>query len=148
MTRLALRCVVLLLALLPVAAAQDAAEPLRPAAGFTYVDLWLEAGATTCAAWQIEFATEAGAVRLVGVEGGAGPWANAPYYDPAALRGGRVIVAGLSTADGLPAGRVRVARLHLRVEAGELPQYVAKLQAASDSDGTRLDASVDIVQGD
>lgn len=148
MTRLWLRCAVLVAVLLPVAAAQDEPAPLRPATRFTVVDLWLDAGTTSCAAWQIEFATETGRVQLVGIEGGTGAWAPAPYYDPAALHGGRVIVAGLSTADGLPAGRVRVARLHLRVEAGEPPQYVAKLQAASDQDGTRLDAAVDIVQGE
>lgn len=152
MTRAFVRFCLALACLAPLAlgpaAAQDDPAPLRPAAQFAVVDLWLDAGAVTCASWQIEFATETGRVQLVGIEGGLGAWATPPYHDPAALHGGRVIVAGLSTAPELPAGRVRVARLQLRVEQGAPPQYVAKLQAASDPDGTRIDAAVSIEQGD
>jgi hypothetical protein len=82
------------------------------------------------AAWQVEYVgtvtdadgRSAGTIELVGVEGGekGSAFEKPGYYDPAALAKSRVIVAGFSTnaADTLPTGKVRVARLHVRVEVG------------------------------
>jgi len=125
------------------ATAQERA-PVR----FTYVDLYLDSGEHDVAAWQIEFAAETGDVALVGVEGGDHPAFKAPpLYDPAALNGKRIIVAAYSLDEELPAGRTRVARLHLQV-TGDTSQFVSKLQAASDREGERIGGTVDVRRGE
>lgn len=122
-------------------------EPVR----FTYVDLYLDSGETDVAAWQLEFAAELGSAVLVGVEGGDHPaFAKPPVYDPKALNGkhgGRIIIAAYSLEEILPAGRTRVARLHLQV-TGPTPQFVTKLQAASDREGERIGCTVDVRHGE
>lgn len=143
------RGLAVLLGLVPVLQA----PPVRPAPPasmrFTTVDIYVDAGTTPLAAWQVEFAAEAGDVTVVGIEGGAHTaFRKAPYYDPKALKGGRVIVAAFSTKADLPVGRTRVARLHLQVSGAKKPQYVAKLQAASNRDGQRIDARVTLKQGE
>lgn len=118
---------------------------------FTYVDLYLDSGAADVAAWQLEFAAETGTVVLVGVEGGEHPaFAKPPVYDPKALAadgGGRIIIANYSLDDVLPAGRTRVARLHLQV-TGPSPEFVTKLQAASDREGERIGCAVTVRRGE
>ena len=82
---------------------------------------------------------------LSGLEGGEHPaYARPPYYDPKALIDETVIVAGLSTADDLPRGRTRVARLHVQVTGAGDPRYEAKLHAAAGPDGAALDAKVTV----
>ncbi len=117
----------------------------EPPIEFIALDVIVDAGERELAAWQVEYegvAADGGAVKLVGVEGGAhGAFAAAPHYDPAALAGGRVIIAAYSTLAELPSGQTRVARLHLSVPAGVEINHGITLIAAGDRAGDRLAAT-------
>lgn len=116
------------------------AAAAEPAARFTTVDVIVDAGADSLAAYQIEVVAEGDAL-ILSVEGGDPPAFDAPpTYDPAALRGGRIIIAALSTDANLPSGRHRVATLHLR-ESGTV-SYRARLMAAARADGSRFTPQV------
>jgi len=93
------------------------------------------------AAYQVELVVTRGEATIVGVEGGDSPgFEDAPYYDPAALAGGRIVVGALSTEHVLPRGRQRVAAVHMR-EAGPGPvEYELRLMAAADASGERTEA--------
>ncbi len=113
---------------------------------FVAVDIFIDAGDSAIGSYQIEFDGSRGgqSVTLVGVEGGESVYASAPYYDPAALSDNRVIIAGLSTAEKLPAGRVRVARLHLQQADAGKTEYRVFLMAAGDESGARIEAQVSV----
>ena len=120
-----------------VAAVAVAAEP---AARFTTLDIIIDAGADSFAAYQIEVVAEGDAL-ILSVEGGDHPAFSAPLiYDPAALQGRRIIIAALSTSASLPTGRSRVATLHLR-ESGTVT-YRPRLIAAARADGSRFTPQV------
>jgi hypothetical protein len=110
-----------------------AAAP-APAPRFRTIPVEVDAGAPL-AAYQVEITTGG---QIVGVEGGEAPFDAPPYYDPAALAGGRIILAAFSTERSLPPGRHRVAVLHVR-EVGE-PRTDIRLVAAADPNGRRVDA--------
>ena len=115
--------------------------PQQPAVDFVAIDIYADSGSRSLAAWQIELACDPSQAKIVGVEGiGEKP----PYYDPAALMGGRIILANFSTEPNLPSGRVLVARVHLQ-ETGS-PTYVPKLMAAAAPGGERLNPTVTIVR--
>lgn len=116
---------------------------------FEAVDIFVDSGPLPLAAYQIEiiarFAGDSGTATLVGVEGGEhAEFTSPPYYDPAALHANqakeRIIIAGMSTAgsDDLPRGRLRVARLHLRVD-GEA-RYVTNLMVAGGPSAEKITA--------
>lgn len=116
---------------------------------FIAVDVYVDAGADELAAWQVEYSgvSARGDVKLVGVEGGESPaFSPAPHYDPAALAGGRVIIAAYSTGAGLPRGETRIARLHLAAPAGAEIAHTVNLIAAGNRVGHRLKASVRLVR--
>ncbi|MFU8829755.1 MAG: hypothetical protein ACNA8P_10030, partial [Phycisphaerales bacterium] len=76
--------------------------------------------------YQIELApldNKLARVRVVGIEGGEHEsFKTPPFYDPAAIGHERVIIAAYSTAEELPAGRSRIARVHYEITGrGELP---------------------------
>lgn len=123
-----------------------------PVAGvrFEALDIRIDAGDTPLAAYQVQITAAGGEARIVGIEGGEhAAYADAPYYDPAALHEGhineRIIIAAFSTAppDELPLGSTRIARLQIAVQ-GEA-QYEITLQAAGAQDGRRIEAKVEIV---
>jgi hypothetical protein len=119
-------------------------------ARFRPVEVWVDSGDTPLAAYQLEISAD-GDAEIVGVEGGAtAPFADPPRYDPAALQGGRIILATFSTASGLPRGRTRVATLHVREPGNRAPEYRASLVAAATADGRSIPATVQLVpsQGD
>jgi hypothetical protein len=125
----------------PVAAAEPDAEPIR----FRPVHVYVDPAGTPLAAYQVEIVADGDAI-IVGVEGGEHPAFFAPpYYDPAALAGGRIIIAAFDTGSDLPAQRTRVATLHLREVGPVEPTYRATLEIAGDSDGRVIDAAVDLV---
>ena len=93
------------------------------------------------AAWQIELNCDPTQAKIVGVEG-AGE--KPPYYDPAALQGGRIILADFSTEPSLPSGRVLVARVHFQ-ETGS-PTYVPTLMAAAVPGGERFEPRIEVVR--
>ena len=107
------------------------------ASRFVAIEVYADTGDTPLAAWQVEIQSDA---KIVGVEGPQEP----PYYDPAALQGGRIILAQFTTAPQPPAGRVLVARVHM-VESGR-SYYVAKLMAAAAPGGERFSPRIDLVR--
>jgi hypothetical protein len=106
-----------------------------PGPRFRALDVYLDSDAAV-AAWQIEIAGDA---KIVGVEGGAAPFAAPPVYDPAALQAGRIVLAAFDTRAQLPAGRHRVATLHVREES--TTRYAITLVAAGDARGERVAAA-------
>lgn len=134
-----LLCSLLLCCLGPVAAlTRTPPQPAAPAVSFAAYDVFIDSGVHPLGAYQFEWLVQQGVASIVGVEGGDGVFTAAPYYDPAALQGGRIVIAAFSTARELPQGRTRVARLHLQIEGGALPQFAAKLQACADGAGAAM----------
>lgn len=124
----------------------DTAGRPAEAAGprFVSVELMLDAGATPVAAYQLEFRATGGAT-ITGIEGGASTaFAEPPYYDPAAMRNERAILAAFSTAgpDALPTGKTRLATIHLMIEGDAAPQYETRLVLAADAQGKKIPASL------
>jgi hypothetical protein len=122
----------------PPAAAQTAGRfrPLR-----VYVD----SATRQLAAYQVEVAVQKGRAQVVGVEGGDHlAFRAAPYYDPAALHGGRIIIAAFHTGRDLPTGRTRVATIHMRETGAKSVEYRAKLITAGSADGAAIPATVSV----
>lgn len=123
------------LALLALAALGAAPQQAPPR--FVALEVYIDTGDKALAAWQFELACDA---KIVGVEGEKEP----PYYDPAALQGGRIVLASFTTDPNPPAGRVRVARLHME-ERGAV-EYAPRLVVAGAPGGGRIDARIEIVR--
>jgi len=113
------------------------AAPVR----FVALDIYADTGARPLAAWQIELNCDPSQAKIVGVEG-AGD--KTPYYDPAALQGGRIILASFSTEAALQSGRVLVARVHLQ-ETGS-PVYTPTLITAAAPGGERLNPKIELIR--
>jgi hypothetical protein len=109
------------------------AEPAR--ARFETLDVILDAERPV-AAYQVEIFVREGESSIVGVEGGEAPFDEPPFYDPAALSQGRIILASFDTRATVAAGRHRVASLHVR-EVGGAAAYEIRLTVAADIDGRR-----------
>jgi hypothetical protein len=108
---------------------------------FVAVDVMLDSGKAQLGAYQITLVAETPDVRLVGVEGGEHEaFAQAPFYDPAALQRDRVILAAYSVQDHLPVGMTRVARLHIACDEGTNPAFIITLDAAADAQARALPA--------
>ncbi|MEW6249271.1 MAG: hypothetical protein AB1716_01375 [Planctomycetota bacterium] len=117
-------------------------------AQFTWVDIYIDAGATPLAVYQLELGAAAGQFEIVGVEGGEHPaFVEPPYYDPAALSQARVILAAFSLAEELPAGPTRVARVHVMIPVGSTPQFTISSLITADADGTPMVAAARVVEG-
>lgn len=114
-----------------------------PADSFLQIDVWADAGANRLAAYQVTVDLVDG--ELVGVEGGDHPaFAGAPYYDPAALHGGRIKLAAFSTSHDLASGRVRVARLHVMAHGTANPRARASGITATDSETNPIEIRIDL----
>jgi hypothetical protein len=110
---------------------------------FRAVDIYLDSKGTPLAAYQLEFAVTNIAAKIVGIEGGAHPaFHEAPFYDTKAIQHERVIIAAFSTdsPEKLPIAKTRIATIHLQIIGGGEPAFFFKLQAAADSQGTRISA--------
>ena len=139
-------CLVALLITLPTLA-HDGVPEQSAATRFGWVDVFVQAGETPLAAYQFQLRSADPSMKIVGVEGGDhAAFADAPYYDPAALQRGRIVVGDFSTADNLPSGRTRVARIHL-MYAGETPHLDARLLVAAGSDGRPIAGRIQLEQG-
>ena len=114
---------------------------------FAALDVHLEA-AQPVAAWQFELSEAGGRMRVVGVENGDSPaFAKAPYYDWKAVNDGRadrIIVADFTVRPPveLPAGKVRIATVHVRITGDSDPEYVLRLVTAGNATGKPIPASV------
>ena len=132
-----------------VALAQEAEPAAEQRVRFAWVDVTVDAKDAPLAAYQFEFAAETGTIRIVGVEGGEhAAFREAPYYDPAALKQGRIIIAAFNTGRDLPKGRTRVARLHLQVVGDVTPEYVVKLTVAAGAEGKPIQATAAATPGE
>lgn len=133
----------LLFLLASVLSPQDPQQPQPAASTFAAFDVFVDSGTRSLGAWQFEWLVPGGGARIVGVEGGEhAAFARAPHYDPAALQGGRILVAAFSTDRELPRGRTRVARVHLMIDASTSPEFAVQLQASADGEGAALAATV------
>jgi hypothetical protein len=118
-------------------------------ARFCAVDIYLDSGSTPLAAYQLEFSATNRMAKIVGIEGGEPvAFRNAPFYDPKALQHERVIVAAFSTlsASQLPAGKCRVATIHLQIPTGMEPGFTVKLRTAADAQGRKISVQTYIAQ--
>ena len=102
------------------------------------------------AAWQFELEDRNAVTAVVGVENGGHPaFRRAPYHDREAVARGsapRIVVADYSLADGdlLPAGRFRLATLHLMLR-GE-PDFELRLVKAATPEGRAIHASISLAE--
>lgn len=127
---------------------QEGRQPevrVESGARFRAIDIFVDSGETALAAYQVDVkAVGSAKVTLVGVEGGEhAAFASPPHYDPAALHEDqlrdRIVLAAFNTGADLPAGKARVARIHVQVEGGE-PAIEVVVVAAAGADGTRIEA--------
>jgi hypothetical protein len=138
-------CALLVAAALLGAAAPEPAP--GPAPHFVPVDVFVDSGEEQLAAWQVELTYDGAEVQVLSLEGGepAG-FREAPYYDPAGMTGGRIVVAAFVVEDdAAPAGRSRVARLHLRAAKAGSPLPAARLVTAARPGGRRIAAEVELL---
>ena len=112
---------------------------------FVALDVVVDVGAAPLAAYQVEIRSTSGNASLVGVEGGEpAPFQEAPYYDPKALQGGRVVIAAFTTETPAPSGRLRVARLHFMVEGK--PEFTSTRITAATVGGGSIDANIELLR--
>lgn len=115
---------------------------------FASVDVLVDPHGAALAAYQVEFLADSKLVTLVGIEGGEhAAFKNPPYYDTKAMGGGRVILAALNTGKDLPAGKTRVARLHVQIRGQGRPEMAAKLVVAASSNDKTIPADVSVSEG-
>jgi hypothetical protein len=116
---------------------------------FTTVDLFVVSD-TPVAAWQVELTERRGAMQIVGIErGDDSTFRDPPFYDRVALERSatdRIVLASFSLSDAaqLPRGRVRIARVHVRMTGEGAPDYEARLVAAGTAEGRPIDAQLNI----
>lgn len=125
------------------AGAQDAERNIR----FSAVNVYVDAGQTPLAVYQVDLRASSGDVKFVGVEGGDhAAFQKPPHYDPKAMQGNRVIIADFSTRpeSELPSGRVRVARIHVQISGNDRPTFNARLIAAAGPSRQAIKASVSV----
>jgi hypothetical protein len=119
----------------------------RAGARFVAVDVLVDAGAHSLAAYQVTVTAKRGDVKIVGIEGGEPPaFKQPPYYDPKAMQREKVILAAFNIAPAakLPRGQTRVATLHLQVSGAQEPAFAAKLETAANADGKPISAKVNL----
>lgn len=134
------------LLLLVARAAAQSTQPVN--ARFAMVDITIDTGSTKLAAYQVEIESDPKRVQLVGVEGSDhAAYRDAPYYDAKALSGSRIIIAALSTGQNLPAGRVRVARLHVRISGDGPAQFTSSNVVVADPQRKPIPAKVSVQEG-
>jgi len=119
-----------------------------PTSRFTFVDIYLDAGAKPLAAYQIELNANNPNIKLVGIEAGdAKVFKNPPFYDPKAMAGDRIILAAYSTDAGLPLGRTRIARLHLEVVGNAQVKFASHVMAAASADASVIPVTIEVLEG-
>jgi hypothetical protein len=112
---------------------------------FRPVDVVIDTGSQPLAAYQFELSYDREVMKLVGIEGGEGPFDPAPYYDPRGLELGRVVIAAFTTDANPPAGRIRVARIHVAYESEAAPILDGSLVLAATVEGVRIDAALELL---
>ena len=122
-----------------------AAAPQNGGPVFVAYDVYIDPGDAALAAWQFEVVPGPDA-KVVGVEQGDGAFSKkAPYHDPRALQGGRIVVAAFTTEEVKP-GRIRVARLHMMESGTGEVDYASKVMAAAAPGADKIDAKIEFVR--
>lgn len=138
-----MRCVATLLLLLWSTSLWADVTP-KAAPRFRSIEVIVDPAGSNLAAYQIEIFVR-GDAQIVGVEGGEHPAFNAaPYYDPAALNQGRIIIAAFSTATDVPSKTTRVVTLHVREQVPGPVEYEAKSVTAANTHGTAINVVVSL----
>lgn len=128
-----------------VAVLSATAVPLR-ASQFKAYDIVVDPRGASLAAYQVELIADDPGVRIVGVEGGEHPaFRQAPYYDPAALQSGRIIIAAFDTGADVPRQATRVATLHMIEPDGCDSGFTMELTVAVDASGNDIDADIELL---
>lgn len=115
-------------------------------AHFLPLEIVIDTGGKPLAAYQFEFTYPAGSVSIVGIEGGDAPFTEAPFYDPKGLTAGRVVIAAFTTDPHPPAGRVRIARIHVMTRGDGPLAAGARLLVAADPDGAAFTADIMLLE--
>ena len=127
--------------------AQDTSAANDDIVRFEAVDIYVDSAAESLAAYQVELVADDGRVQIAGIEGGEhDAFREPPFYDPAALTMNRIVVAAFSTADELPSGKARIARIHVRVRGGAEFEYQIKLVTAAASDGSAISPELSVLK--
>ncbi len=114
---------------------------------FEAIDVFVDSGTNSLAAYQFELVSESDGVEIVGIEGGEhAAFEDPPYYDPKAMNNNRVILAAFNTGNELPSGRSRIARIHVQLQGPGAKQYRTKLTASATSDGQKIPARIEIAK--
>ena len=137
---------------------EDPDEPRKTTIRFRPVDVFLDSGDARLAAYQVEVRYDRSQIKIVGVEGADAEEAEGfnppPYFDRKGMDAGRIVIAAFVTDDLLaPAGRTRVATLHLRVEGesdapgdgADVPGMSVRLVTAARPGGERIEPEVELV---
>ena len=112
---------------------------------FEAIDVFVDPGNEPLAAYQFELQSRTPGVEIVGIEGGEHPaFEVPPYYDPAAMNNNRVIIAAFNTGKDLPAGRSRVARIHVQLQGPGGKQYETKLTVSATVNGQQIPATASV----
>jgi len=122
----------------------------QPGVRFAPLHIYIDSGNKSLAAYQFELKATAGQIKIVGVEGGQHEaFKEAPYYDKAALfNEDRIIIAAFNTGRDLPAGRTRIATIHLQIIGDVEPEYELELNVAADADGKEIPAEITFEKGE
>ena len=116
---------------------------------FAPLQVYIDSGEEGLAAFQFELKAAAGEIKIVGVEGGEhDAYKEPPYYDPAALKRDRIIIAAFNTGQNLPTGRSRVATIHLQIIDEIEPEYEVDLIVAANADGEEIPAEITFEKGE
>ena len=116
---------------------------------FAAVDVFVDSGPEALAAYQLEVMSRTPGVVIVGIEGGEHTaFSDPPYFDRKAMQLNRVVIAAFNTGELLPAGRSRVARIHLMLRGPGVTQYETKLSVSATRDGKRIPASATVAKAD
>jgi len=115
-------------------------QTVPPKVRFVWHHVNIDSADMPLAAYQFELKAVQGDVTIVGVEGGQHTaFQKPPYYDPAVLqKENRIIIAAFNTGNDLPAGKNRVASIHLMIEGEIEPDYKVELTVAADPNGKKI----------
>lgn len=117
----------------------------QDAVRFEAIDVFVDSGDQPLAAYQFELTSEERGLEIVGIEGGEHTaFKEPPFYDPKAMNHNRVILAAFNTGQDLPAGRVRVARIHVQVTGPGQREYHTKLLVSATVEGQQIQAQLSI----
>ena len=139
--------------MVPVIAAQPEGPTYKtvpPKVRFVWLPVYVDSADMPLAAYQFELKATQGDVTIVGVEGGQhAAFKKPPYYDPAVLKKeNRIIIAAFNVGNDLPAGKNRIASVHLMVEGEIEPEYKIELTVAADPNGKKIpNAKINLKKG-